>query len=192
MSDLSHAELEELINNLNVFPGHRFKIINLYNHLKKISNERYQTVRKINTSKNPKRYLSVGSNRSSTGTTVRKPRSVETFRSNNRMVNSLINSGGFGFKYYIGSEEKKNVPEVKKKDEEKKPEDKKVAPKKESKKNIPEVKKEEKKEAKDAKKHNGKEDVKKVKPKSNITFIQSQLLRLKSIKNTKLRKKKAI
>jgi hypothetical protein len=109
---LTHIELEDLMNNLNLYPGFKFKVASLYNHLRKVLIDKQTNRPKPNTTTRLRgrgsmnRVFSMNSTRSGLSPTSmtlnsRKPMSVQTYRSNNKIVSSFLNTGGFGFKYYL-------------------------------------------------------------------------------------------
>jgi hypothetical protein len=125
---MRHSDLEDFIGNLNAYPGFKFKIVNLYNHLRQLSLERHLGARvKPHTTTKLRKprsnmLMSRGSARSGlispTNISVtgnNKPKSVQTFRSNNKIVTSFMNSGGFGFKYYL-EDNNANINKINKED----------------------------------------------------------------------------
>jgi len=125
MANLSMREIDDFIESLRIFPGHRVKVFAL---IEKISIAFKPDIRNntrnnnnLNSTKNAiagkKRFHSTGQNRlkindpkklamiygmnKNVGNTYKKPKSVEPMKSKNRIIKNFLNNEGFGFNYYL-------------------------------------------------------------------------------------------
>lgn len=120
-------EIDEFIESLRIFPGHRVKVFALIEKISiafKLENpnstRNNNRNNNLNSTKNvgKKRFHSTGTNRLKTNNpkqlamiygmnnsknvgTYKKPKSVEPVKSKNRIIKNFLNNEGFGFNYYL-------------------------------------------------------------------------------------------
>ncbi len=122
---MSMREIDDFIETLRIFPGHRVKVFALIekisiaykNDIKNNTRNFHNT--NLNTTKNTgkKRFHSTGTNRlkinnpkklamiyginKNIGSNFKKPKSVEPVKSKNRIIKNFLNNEGFGFNYFL-------------------------------------------------------------------------------------------
>jgi len=124
LANLSIKEIDEFIERLRIFPGHRIKILGLFERISILFKTNLQNSTRTNfrstgynsTSTNPKRFHSTGQTRLKVTNMKqlaniyginrnirdnKKPKSVEPIKSKNRILNNFLNNEGFGFNYYL-------------------------------------------------------------------------------------------
>jgi len=125
LANLSIKDIDELIERLRIFPGHRIKIFGLIDRISSLFKLNSQNSTRNNfrntgyatySTNNPKRFHSTGQNRlkvinmkqlaSIYGINKnikcnKKPKSVEPIKSKHRILNNFLNNEGFTFNYYL-------------------------------------------------------------------------------------------
>ncbi len=126
LANLSLKEVDEFIEMLRIFPGHRIKILSLIDRIAIIYRGSKTTTATRNNFRsfgyttsgniNQKRFHSTGQTRLKVTNlkqlaTVyginknlkheKKPKSVEPIKSKNRIIKNFLNNEGFGFNYYL-------------------------------------------------------------------------------------------
>jgi hypothetical protein len=122
---MSMREIDDFIETLRIFPGHRVKVFALIEKISvafkndiKNSTRNYNS-NNLNSTKNAckKRFHSTGTNRlkinnpkklamiyginKNIGGVFKKPKSVEPVKSKNRIIKNFLNNEGFGFNYFL-------------------------------------------------------------------------------------------
>ena len=123
MANLSTKEIDEFIEVLKIFPGHRIKVLGLIDRISQVfkvlpntSRNNLKTLGYSTAPINQKRFHSTGQNRLKVNNMKqmaniyginrnikqdKKPKSVEPIKSKNRILKNFLNNQGFGFNYYL-------------------------------------------------------------------------------------------
>jgi len=123
LANFKMREIDEFIETLKIFPGHRIKILGLFERISTLFKNNSQNSTRNNfrstaqnTVINPKRFYSTGQTRLKVTNMKqlasiyginknirdkKKPKSVEPIKSKNRILNNFLNNEGFGFNYYL-------------------------------------------------------------------------------------------
>lgn len=125
LANLSIKEIDEFIERLRIFPGHRIKILGLIDRISSLFKINNQNTTRNNfrstgyattNATNPKRFHSTGQNRLKVTNMKqlasiyginknikynKKPKSVEPIKSKQRILNNFLNNEGFSFNYYL-------------------------------------------------------------------------------------------
>ncbi len=125
LANLSIKDIDEFIERLRIFPGHRIKILGLFERISslfKVNNQNstrnnFRSTGHLNSNaNNPKRFHSTGQNRLKVTNMKqlasvyginknishnKKPKSVEPIKSKHRILNNFLNNEGFSFNYYL-------------------------------------------------------------------------------------------
>lgn len=125
LANLTIKDIDEFIERLRIFPGHRIKILGLIDRISSLFKINSQNSTRNNfrnsgyintTANNPKRFHSTGQTRLKVTNMKqlasiyginknmkynKKPKSVEPIKSKNRILNNFLNNEGFTFNYYL-------------------------------------------------------------------------------------------